>query len=65
MRVMVNQLEYELPSQSVVTDALAVIGAKPPYAVAVNLQFVPKHQYANFSLNENDQVEIIAPVTGG
>jgi sulfur carrier protein len=65
MRVMVNQLEYELPSQSVVTDALTMIGAKPPYAVAVNLQFVPKHQHAHFSLNENDQVEIIAPVTGG
>jgi sulfur carrier protein len=65
MRVIVNQLEYELPNQSVVTDALTLIGAKPPYAVAVNLQFVPKHQHAQFSLNENDQVEIIAPVTGG
>ncbi|MFZ4379330.1 MAG: sulfur carrier protein ThiS, partial [Polynucleobacter sp.] len=56
MRVIVNQLEYELPKQSVVTDALTLIGAKPPYAVAVNLQFVPKHQHAQFSLNENDQV---------
>jgi sulfur carrier protein len=65
MRVIVNQLEYELPRQSVVTDALTLIGAKPPYAVAVNLQFVPKHQHGQFSLNENDQVEIIAPVTGG
>ena len=65
MRVIVNQHEYELPRQSVVTDALTLIGAKPPYAVAVNLQFVHKHQHAQFSLNENDQVEIIAPVTGG
>jgi sulfur carrier protein len=65
MRVIVNQLEYELPRLSVVTDALTLIGAKPPYAVAVNLQFVPKHQHGQFSLNENDQVEIIAPVTGG
>jgi sulfur carrier protein len=65
MRVIVNQLEYELPVQSVVTDALALIKAKPPYAVAVNLQFVPKHQHSEFSLNENDQIEVIAPVTGG
>ena len=65
MRVIVNQLEYELPTQSVVTDALTLINAKPPYAVAVNLQFVPKNQHSQFSLNENDQIEVIAPVTGG
>ena len=65
MRVIVNQLEYELPMQSVVTDVLALINAKPPYAVAVNLQFVPKNQHSQFSLNENDQIEVIAPVTGG
>ena len=51
--------------QSVVTDVLALINAKPPYAVAVNLQFVPKNQHSQFSLNENDQIEVIAPVTGG
>jgi len=31
----------------------------------VNLQFVPKSQHSQYPLNENDQVEIIAPVTGG
>ena len=65
MRVIVNQVPYELPSQSVVSDALALINAKPPYAVAVNLTFVPKTKHAEFVLNENDQIEIIAPVTGG
>jgi sulfur carrier protein len=65
MRVIVNQVEYELPSQSMVSDVLSLIDAKPPYAVAVNLNFVPKTQYGEFLLNENDQVEVIAPVTGG
>ena len=65
MRVIVNQVPYDLPSQSMVSDALAVIDAKPPYAVAVNLNFVPKTKYAEFALNENDQIEVIAPVTGG
>jgi sulfur carrier protein len=65
MRVIVNEVEYELPSQSMVSDALALINAKPPYAVAVNLTFVPKTKHGEFLLNENDQVEIIAPVTGG
>jgi len=65
MRVIVNQVSYDLPNQSVVSDALAIINAKPPYAVAVNLNFVPKSKHANFALNENDQIEVIAPVTGG
>ncbi len=65
MRVIVNQIEHELPTQSVISDVLSLIDAKPPYAVAVNLNFVPKTKHSEFLLNENDQIEIIAPVTGG
>jgi sulfur carrier protein len=65
MRIIVNQVEYELPSHSLVSDALELIDAKPPYAVAVNLNFVPKTKHAEYVLNENDQIEVIAPVTGG
>jgi sulfur carrier protein len=65
MRVIANQIPRELPSNSRITDLLAMIKAKPPYAVAVNLQFVPKTRHAEYILHENDQVEIITPVTGG
>ena len=65
MRITVNQIEYELPHQSVISDALSLIEAKPPFAVAVNMNFVPKTQYDQFSLNENDHIEVITPVTGG
>ena len=65
MRVIANQIPRELPSNSRITDLLVMIEAKPPYAVAVNLQFVPKTRHAEYILHENDQVEIIAPVTGG
>ena len=65
MRVIANQIPRELPSNSRITDLLVMIEAKPPYAVAVNLQFVSKTSHAEYILHENDQVEIIAPVTGG
>lgn len=65
MRIIVNQVEYELPPHSMVTDALNLINATPPFAVAVNLHFVPKSQYAQHVLREHDQIEVIAPVTGG
>ena len=48
-----------------VSQLLTQVNAKPPYAVAVNLNFIPKTQYANQLLQENDQIEIIAPITGG
>jgi sulfur carrier protein len=65
MRVIANQIPRELPSNSRITDLLTMIEARPPYAVAVNLEFVPKTRHAEYVLHENDQVEIIAPVTGG
>jgi len=65
MRILANQIPRDLPSNSRITDLLMMIEAKPPYAVAVNLQFVPKTRHAEYVLHENDQVEIIAPVTGG
>ncbi len=65
MRVIVNQAEQQLPPGSSVSDAVSLINAKPPYAVAVNLNFIPKIKYAEHILEENDQIEIIAPVTGG
>lgn len=65
MRIIANQVPLDLPANSRITDLLMVIEARPPYAVAVNLQFVPKTRHAEYVLHENDQVEIIAPVTGG
>jgi len=65
MRVIVNQQVRELAPASKVSDLLTVLDAKPPYAVAVNFQFVPKSQHAEYVLQDNDSVEIISPVTGG
>ena len=65
MRVIVNQIEHEVPQGSLVSQVLQQVQAKPPFAVAVNLQFLPKTQYTEYTLQENDQIEVIAPVTGG
>jgi sulfur carrier protein len=65
MRVMVNQVEHEVPQGALVSQVLEQVQAKPPFAVAVNLQFLPKTKYADYTLQENDQIEVIAPVTGG
>jgi len=65
MNVTVNQKDIALPDNATVADLVAQMQAKPPFAVAVNLQFVPNTRYAQHVLAAGDAVEIISPVTGG
>lgn len=65
MHITINQQAVDLPDAATVADAVAHWNAKPPFAVAVNTQFVPKSQHASRALQAGDKVEIIAPVTGG
>ena len=65
MKVTINQEPYELPEHAKLADALQKLAARPPFAAAVNRQFVPSTQYPQTALSEGDQIEVIQPVTGG
>ena len=65
MNVLINDQPHELPDGACVPDAIAAINATPPFAVAVNKQFVPRSTYAAHALQANDRIEVIRPVTGG
>jgi sulfur carrier protein len=65
MKVTINQLAHELPAGANLADALQKLEARPPFATAVNKQFVPSTQYAKTPLAEGDDIEVIQPVTGG
>lgn len=65
MNVLINQEPRELPGGATVADALSVSEPPAVFAVAVNLQFVPRGSYAQHALAEGDRIEIIAPITGG
>ena len=65
MNVLINQQPMALPDSATVADAVATHPIPGPFAVAVNLQFVPRSQYTHTPLADGDQIEIIAPVTGG
>jgi len=47
------------------SDAIAAADVKPPFAAAVNMQFVPKKNYTSHALQAGDNIELIVPVTGG
>lgn len=65
LQVRINQVPHELPKGATLADAIARVGIRPPFAAAVNLQFVPRHQYPQHLLHNDDQIELIAPITGG
>ncbi|MEY5098334.1 MAG: thiamine biosynthesis protein ThiS [Pseudomonadota bacterium] len=65
MQVLINNQAHQLPDHATLADAVQAIDASGPFAAALNLRFVPRAQYAQTPLAEGDQIEIIAPVTGG
>ena len=65
MNILINDKPYALPDNALLTDALAALDATPPFAVAVNREFVPRSAYAAHTLKNDDRLEVIRPVTGG
>lgn len=65
VQVTINQLPYQLAPGATLLDAVSASKAQPPFAVAVNLQFVPNRQYPQTLLHNGDRIDIITPVTGG
>lgn len=65
MNVFINQILHQLADGSTLADVISLLETRPPFAAAVNLQFIPKSSYAQQVLQADDRIDIIAPVTGG
>ena len=55
-----------------VSDGITVLGVlkelsyeSPHLAVAVNHACVPRSQFESYEINEGDDIEILAPMSGG
>ena len=65
MNIHINQQPFFMPDVATITDALAAFGAKPPFAVALNGQFVARGEHASKALAAGDKLDIVSPVAGG
>lgn len=65
MNILINDTPHTLPPDARLADALRLIQATPPFAAAVNRQFVPRSNYESHLLHNDDRIEVIRPVTGG
>ncbi|WP_133651067.1 sulfur carrier protein ThiS [Paraburkholderia flava] len=65
MNIHINQKPLTLPDDATVADALAAWGAQPPFAVALNGDFVARTQHAARALQPGDRLDVVQPVAGG
>lgn len=65
LHVTINGAAHMLAPGASLADAITHIEAVPPFAAAVNHNFVPRSAHATHVLQPNDQIEVIRPVTGG
>ncbi|MCC7006836.1 MAG: sulfur carrier protein ThiS [Ottowia sp.] len=65
IEVLINQQPISLPACVTLTQALAQSTMRPPFAVAINQQFVPRSHYEGRVLKNGDVIDVVAPITGG
>ncbi|MBX2906895.1 MAG: sulfur carrier protein ThiS [Taibaiella sp.] len=67
MEVLVNNKAYTLPGEATVESMLLAAGvsATNGIAVAVNSDVVPRDQWQEYKLNNNDKIMIIKATQGG
>lgn len=65
MDIHINQQTLSVAETATLAEVLAAYGARPPFAAAVNGQFVPKTQYAAHALAHGDRIDVVQPVAGG
>ena len=67
IQVSINNSKQQLEQGATVMQAIAALGFENEtmLGVAVNQTFVPKDQWPDTKLNDNDQVDILRPISGG
>tara|TARA_Y100000748_G_C15501786_1_gene490414 strand:- start:1049 stop:1249 length:201 start_codon:yes stop_codon:yes gene_type:complete len=66
MNISINKEMISLPAETTVTDLLERLDIKRKHiAVEINMEIIPKSEFDEYRLKENDNVEIIRAVGGG
>ena len=64
MNISINGESF-ITEQTILEQVISEFGATPPFAIAVNGDFVPKSNYQEFTVSEGDLVDIVSPIFGG
>lgn len=64
MKIVINGQDV-ITKHTTLADIIAEYGATPPYALAVNGEFVAKSDYTIHQVCEQDKLDIVSPIFGG
>jgi sulfur carrier protein len=66
MQAFINGEAKNLPDRSTIADLMTQLGlSERKVAIEVNLNIVPRSQYAETALTEGDKIEIVQFIGGG
>ena len=65
MQLIVNDQTIEAPERMSVTDFIQWFKQDGNFAIAVNMEFIPRSLYSETMLKANDRIEIVLPMQGG
>ncbi|MFC0119297.1 sulfur carrier protein ThiS [Pseudoalteromonas xiamenensis] len=65
MKLLFNGDAIEVSEDAVLQAVVDAQGAKKPFAVAVNGQFVPSSMLGGYVLNNGDSIDVLSPIQGG
>lgn len=65
MNIIINGQNFSIEERGSLKDVIALFGAVPPFAAAINGGFVPRSDYLDTIIEEGDEIEIVYPVVGG
>lgn len=64
MNITINGELLTIKGASLV-EVLQSFGAKPPFAVAINGEFIPQSLHDSTNINDGDSIELLSPIQGG
>ncbi len=66
MNISINKEMMSLPEKTTIAGMLKKLDIQREYiAVEINMTIIPKSEFDNYQLKDNDKVEIIRAVGGG
>ena len=66
MNISINKEMMSLPEKTTIAGMLKKLDIERKYiAVEINMTIIPKSEFDNYQLKDNDKVEIIRAVGGG
>ncbi len=65
MQIKVNDEVLDIEQGMTLAQFIEWYKQEGNFAVAVNMEFIPRSLYSETALKENDKVEIVQPMQGG